>query len=108
MFIRSLSTDFFSAPNLIRLKEKLDHQLKEQNKKTIHKIQTKNSEKTDVSSPPAEVSTASIIDTTGKKKQLGDNPTLKLQDLIIDRLSGETQPVPINNLLQSVSQEYDI
>jgi len=105
-FIRT-TTEFFSLPNMVGIKAKLDNQMEVQKKEMIHKIQKKAQiEKT--LEPEVEDPIGTEPSTPFTKKKLGENAMSKLQDLCIERLSGETEPVPINNLLQSLSQEYDI
>eukprot|EP00492_Amphilonche_elongata_P003865 TRINITY_DN4230_c0_g1_i1.p2 TRINITY_DN4230_c0_g1~~TRINITY_DN4230_c0_g1_i1.p2 ORF type:complete len:118 (+),score=34.60 TRINITY_DN4230_c0_g1_i1:41-355(+) len=96
-------TAYFEIPNGRQLiTEAMEAHYDLYRKEQIQKLQ-----KRAVSAPSAVAADIEITNSTGTnvKKPLGEDATKKLQDLITERLSGEDGPVPVNNLLQSLSQE---
>jgi len=91
-------TDFFHHPQVVHVKNKLDEHLSLYKKEFCLRAQNSAARKRGLET--------SEIPVKEPLKLLGGKPVEKLQKLIIDRLSGEDKPVPINNLLQSLSAEY--
>jgi len=101
-----ITSPFFQAPNRQALLDRIEAHFDAYKQEQLKEIQ-----KRAVSAPsnvPVDVGTSVATGTPGAKKHLGEDPVKKLQDLVMERLSGEDEAVPVNNLLQSLSQEYSI